>query len=218
MTLNPWELNELANGSILHKRVGRLYELGQYEIIHFIQDGVQRRQYKVCSELDNSSLIVRFPNPLALELFRITTIISTICTGLHIFVYTTLKELRDVPAQIMLSLTVAAFPIQLVMIVGGLQYSKSRWICIFIGIALHYFQLVCAFWFNVASFDVCLAYLAKRSSNQQQSRMKMKFKIYSIYSWGIPALITTMAVVSEQVRLNLFSPTFKSLSSGFCMH
>ena len=197
--------SELRNGSILHRRLGKLYDLGHYEILHFDDGKTQRRQYKVCTGDTKGPLLAVFQDPASVRIFQIATIVSMIFVGMHIFIYTTLKDLRDLPGQILLSMAVAMFPVQLITVVGGLEYSRSRSICIFIGVLLHYFQLVAGFWFNVASFDVCLSFL----TINKPGNPKRKFKLYSLYAWGFPATIIALAQVSEHLsHLEEYRPAY----------
>ena len=74
-----YKTSEMSNGSILHKRLGLLYNVGDYELFHFDavedknieqkQDNMnsqisrmiyQRHQYKVCASDEGLPLMVRF--------------------------------------------------------------------------------------------------------------------------------------------------------------
>ena len=114
---------ELVNGSIIHKRLGKRYDIGQYEILHFAGNAGARRQYRVCSS-QMGQLFINLPSEIAIKCFKAASIISMICNGVHIFIYTSIKQLRDLPSQILLAMTVAFFPIQLIFAADGLMYSR----------------------------------------------------------------------------------------------
>ena len=61
---------------------------------------------------------------VAMLWFKATTWMSILFLGVHIFIYTSMKKLRDQPSQNLLALTVALFPIQLILTVDGLTYSR----------------------------------------------------------------------------------------------
>ena len=111
----------MGNGSILYKRLQRLYEVGEYEILHF---GDQRHQYKVCADLGKSYFFIELPSEAAVKLFKAATFVCMVCTGLHIFIYTSIKELRDLPSQVVLAMAVAYFPIHLLLALNGLAYKR----------------------------------------------------------------------------------------------
>ena len=78
--------------------------------------------------MDRTYFFVELPSPLAAKLFKATTFVCLVSTGLHIFIYTSIKELRDLPSQVVLAMAVAYFPIQLIVALNGLAY--KRYCCI----------------------------------------------------------------------------------------
>ena len=118
--------SELSNGSIFHKRLHRLYDIGEYEILHFENEDERRRhhQYKVCAVLGKAYFFIELPSEAAARLFKAATFVCMVCTGLHIFIYTSIKELRDLPSQVVLAMAVAYFPIQLLLALNGLAYKR----------------------------------------------------------------------------------------------
>lgn len=141
------KLREFANGTILHKRLGSLYHIGEYEVTHFIEEagtinkdkgvpwgGVvlppdevslqHQRQYRVCAKGGQEPLILLAKFPGGGQWFQATTWMSLFFIGLHIFIYTSLKKLRDRPSQHLLAMMVANFSVQLLLTVDSLTYSE----------------------------------------------------------------------------------------------
>ena len=61
-----------------------------------------------------------------MQWFRALTWMSILFLGMHIFIYTSMKKLRDQPSQNVLAMAVALFPVQLILTVDGLTYSRYR--------------------------------------------------------------------------------------------
>ena len=76
----------MSNGSILHKRLGILYDVGDYELFHFnaakdknidqkqedsysqMSRMIYQRQYKVCASEGGLPLMVRFNDQVSLPI------------------------------------------------------------------------------------------------------------------------------------------------------
>ena len=75
------------------------------------------------------------------------------------FLYCWLKKLRNQPSQILLSLVIALFFGQLLFFFG-VNFTKSKTICIFIASVTHYSFLVAFFCINVMAFDFCRTFFS----------------------------------------------------------
>ena len=99
-------------------------------------------------------------------------------------------------AKNLLSLVCSLFVGQL-LFCYGFDLRVSHTICVFVAVASHYFLLVCFFCMNVISYDVARTFLAALPP----ANTRRRFKLYSYYSWGVPALIVIAAnIVDRNVK------------------
>ena len=85
------------------------------------------------------------------------------------FLYCWLKKLRNEPSQILLSLVIALFFGQLLFFFG-VNFTKSKTICIFIASLTHYSFLVAFFCINVMAFDLCRTFFSSVSVSRNHRR------------------------------------------------
>ena len=77
----------------------------------------------------------------------------------------------------------------------------SHTICVFVAVASHYFLLVSFFCMNVISYDAARTFLA---AQLPPANTRRRFKLYSYYSWGVPALIVIAANIVDRQVDNIF--------------
>ena len=170
----------LQNGSIVHLETKQLFELGEYEM--YQMEGLTRQaagwrgdifRYRVCSPTKPEETLVSFDSlqgrlstwllslRLGISYFEVFTVLffSLFCLLLHMFLYCWLKKLRNQPSQILLSLVIALFFGQLLFFFG-VNFTKSKTICIFIASVTHYSFLVAFFCINVMAFDFCRTFFS----------------------------------------------------------
>ncbi|TRY68695.1 hypothetical protein TCAL_09669, partial [Tigriopus californicus] len=192
--IETFYLDEFANGSILHKQTKVVHKIDEYNIFHVGTDLTHRR-YQVCFE---DPPLFEY-DPTQAQVFTITSWVSLVALAYHITVFTSLKRLRNQPAQNLLALACSLFITQLLLVVA-LDYHRSHSICMFISSCLHFFSLVAVFWLNVLSFDICRVFAQNWNArtifevpNPRARKLadKKRLKYYSIYAWGIPVIIVT---------------------------
>ena len=188
----------LQNGSIVHLETNQLFELGEYEM--YQMEGLTRQvaewrgdifRYWVCSPTKPEKTLVTFDSLQG----RLSTCLLTIrlgiyslkysrfysslfCLLLHMFLYCWLKKLRNEPSQILLSLVIALFFGQLLFFFG-VNFTKSKTICIFIASVTHYSFLVAFFCINVMAFDFCRTFFSSVPVSRNQRRCLFSSKDFS---------------------------------------
>ncbi|XP_043199365.1 cadherin EGF LAG seven-pass G-type receptor 3-like [Amphibalanus amphitrite] len=184
--LQPAQFARRANGSVFVLVYDRLLAPGQYE------------------EADGGGLLVCAADPAGDISFKYNRVqehisfvcftLSIVCLAAHILVHTFFSKLRNLPAKNLLSLSCALLMAQLLYLTGIVQNSIFS-LCFLFGISIHYFFLAAFFWMSVMSVDVCRAFT---SDTYRPDARRKSFRLYSLYAWGLPALIVGIAIFIDQ--------------------
>lgn len=138
-------------------------------------------------------------------------LLSLACLFLHFVAFLLVPEMKNLPGKNLASLTVSIFFAYLFFLIGRMGYLQTR-TCYPLGLAIYYFMMTSFFWMNTISFNVF------RSFRQATTKLRLiskraeikSFVLYSLYSWGLPALFLIVVIVGEETTL---FP--KSLIPGF---
>ncbi|XP_013416549.1 G-protein coupled receptor Mth [Lingula anatina] len=123
-------------------------------------------------------------------------VISTVCLGLLLIIYSLLSTLRNLPGKILMCLVASLFVAQTLFLLSPL-WGKFDTACITFAVLMHFSYLATFFWTNVMSFDICFTFSnASRISNS--SKHAKKFVFYSIYGWGSALFVTLSGVVVDR--------------------
>lgn len=93
------------------------------------------------------------------------------------------------------------------------QLSKSldldSFLCQLIASTMHFFFLAAFFWLNTMCFNIWWTFRDFRPSSLERNQELLRLRLYSAYAWGLPMLITTIAVcVNSAPDSSLLRPGF----------
>ena len=107
--------------------------------------------------------------------------VSLISLLITILVFTTLPTLQTLPGLNTLALSICLLIAQLLYIVSsfGLMQRHS-WMCVGVGILLHFFSLVAIFWMNICTFHMFRVLTATKVISQNYGRKYAVFHMFAI--------------------------------------
>lgn len=111
-----------------------------------------------------------------------------ILIGVYIF----LKQTRTVPSLNTMMLAGNLLCAQC-LFQFGIGQNSSEWLCIFLGISIHYFWLVYMFWTNISSFHLFYTLVMNHWSTEDCSRMH--FIRYCFYGYISPAFFVGVNIL-----------------------
>jgi hypothetical protein len=139
--------------------------------------------------------------------------ISLICLLVHFIVYLMLSALRNTPGLTIMSLVLALFYAQFLLLVSGTA-AGQRGGCIFIAVAIHYFFLSSFCWMCCLALDMALTFSSNVHNVVDQSKIG-KFVKYSLFGWMTPLVIVLLALLMDSGQGNTY-PFNPGYGQGFC--
>ncbi|XP_053686623.1 G-protein coupled receptor Mth2-like [Sabethes cyaneus] len=132
-------------------------------------------------------------------LYPIGMLLSVPFLLITFFVYACIPELRDMHGKskmcyvfgLIVGYTVLSL-VQMGLFVGNTIPCKVA------GYMVYFAFMVSFFWLNVMSFDI---YWTFREIRAVLTNSRKKFALYSLYAWGCPVLIVTLALVMDYTEL-----------------
>lgn len=119
----------------------------------------------------------------------IGTILSLVSLLMTIVVYATLRKLRNVPGCNVLSLSVALFIAEVLMLTAP-ETEGCYIVCKSISVAMHYFFLAAFIWMNVIAHDVWSTFTRVMNAANVSKKPSTRYVTYSMYAWLTPLLLT----------------------------
>ncbi|XP_046350693.2 G-protein coupled receptor Mth2-like [Haliotis rufescens] len=119
----------------------------------------------------------------------IGTILSLVSLLMTIVVYATLRKLRNVPGCNVLSLSVALFIAEVLMLTAP-ETEGCYIVCKSISVAMHYFFLAAFIWMNVIAHDVWSTFTRVMNAANVSKKPSSRYVTYSMYAWLTPMLLT----------------------------
>jgi hypothetical protein len=119
-------------------------------------------------------------------------IISIIGLFVHLIVYSLLPKLRNLAGMNLMSLSAALLVAQLLFLVGS-SASSIYELCTTLAIVTHLAFLASFAWMHVMAFDIWKTFASSTKPSSVDSNTK-KFIRYSLYGWGVPAMVILIAV------------------------
>ncbi|GFS92861.1 g-protein coupled receptor Mth2 [Nephila pilipes] len=195
------EFKLLSNGSAL--AYNDLMEPGTFEL----RDGMLLScrtsvKYNVYNSIDDSGILLysKHHNPDAVMVI-VGNSISVVALTVHLLTFCLIPSLRNFPGYNLASLSLALIiGYSLVVIV---QIPEVLGVfCTISGILQLYFLLTVYFCMNVMAFDVwrSLKLATTKFKICSHNKERNHFIIYSIYSWGMPLIITVISVVIDNAE------------------
>lgn len=71
--------------------------------------------------------------------------------------------------------------------------------CVIIAHLMHFFFLATFFWLNVMCFNIWWTFRDFRPTSMEKSQESLRLRIYEVYAWGMPIVITTVAAVLDNL-------------------
>ncbi|KAH3725203.1 probable G-protein coupled receptor Mth-like 3 [Dreissena polymorpha] len=145
----------------------------------------------------------------------IGVIISTAALFLTLLVYISCPRLLNTPGKIMLCLVLSLLFAQITFIIASKMNSVS-FMCTAIAVLIHYFFLAAFGWMNVIAFDLWKTFSKSFVTSGSVDKAGKRFRLYSIYAWGIPMILLGIALIIDQADLDI-NPDFKPrYGKGLC--
>lgn len=206
----------LPNGQLYRPRTGVMRDVNNYCLENF-KDG-SAQVALVCLGTTSKALVVKDYMQIA------GVVISTIFLTLTILFHVFIPSLRDMQGLCLLchmaSLLVADSALFVTYVLTKYLTSVH---CIINGLILQFSFLAAFFWLNVMCFDIWRVIRATVSCIPLTGILAndaKKFKLYLVYAWGGPSIMTFVTVVlhnlpDQPVFSNLLRPGFGKISCWF---
>ncbi|GBN38498.1 G-protein coupled receptor Mth2 [Araneus ventricosus] len=198
------EFEILGNGSVvLLSNLPHILEPGTYEfykgkLLRCTSDEDYDNNSTV---IDGNPIHVTTDESLSVTISKIGSAISIVALTAHLITFCLVPSLRNVPGWNLASLSIAFLIAYSCAIIG--QIPKVLGLsCIIVGIIQQNCFLVAFFCMNVIAFDVwrTLRMATSKLVVSSDNKKKIQLIIYTIYSWGVPVLITVTAVILDTVE------------------
>ncbi|XP_022237592.1 uncharacterized protein LOC111085001 [Limulus polyphemus] len=185
------------NGTVVLKQTGHILRFGAYE-------AATNTSILVCAP-SKENIISKFGD-IQGYLTVTCTSISLVSLFLKIIIYLFTPENHNLPAKIVVCLSISLLVGQSVFLLGT---HKTHYfiLCKCMAIIMHYSFLASFFWMNVLAYDICKTFCSlKVTRNVSNNRELMK---YCTYGWFCPLLIVATAVTIDLVfQENVISPGY----------
>ncbi|XP_050715817.1 uncharacterized protein LOC126998350 isoform X2 [Eriocheir sinensis] len=180
------EFTPRSDGSMHVNATNKVYEQGEYEML---SDG----NVLICSDNDE---YVRSFTTLHQLLTLVTMVVSLLGLALHIVIYILVPRHRNLPGKNLFSLSCCLFLAYLIFLTG-IRATEHHGFCVFISASLHFFWLASFCWMSVMSVDVCRTFTSQ--VYRGDSAGYHTYALYSLYAWGVPTLVVTLALICDYV-------------------
>ena len=192
------EYSVIDEETVIVNSSGKIYRHGEYEFFNNTDLIVCNEKIKL---LIGMVVVHRWTTLIVLSL-------SLICLGFHMMIYGLLPKQRNLPGRVLLCLSICLFIAHFLFLIEN-YLNRFKATCLVVGIFLHYFYLCSFCWTNAMSFDI---YLTFRGNLLRAPESTGKtFKLYSLYSWGVPLVVVIASVTVEFTEL---LPSFKPHYAG----
>lgn len=115
------------------------------------------------------------------------------------FVYACIPELRNMHGKSLMCYVLGlAVGYTVLSLVQMAIFEGKSLPCKFLGYMVYFWFMVSFFWLNVMSFDI---YWTFRGVRGAKSTERKKFALYSLYAWGCPLLLTSIALTIDNTEL-----------------
>ena len=135
-------------------------------------------------------------------------VVSIICLVIMLVVYSCFALLRNTPGVALMCLASALILGQLLFSIG-VQGHDSYEFCYFVSLGVHFGFLAYFFWMNIVAFDIWNTFRSNLRDTTRSGRIRYKrFALYSLYAWGIPALIIILSITLDNTSGNDVRPDY----------
>uniref|UniRef100_A0A034W0F2 G-protein coupled receptor Mth2 n=1 Tax=Bactrocera dorsalis TaxID=27457 RepID=A0A034W0F2_BACDO len=191
---DQWELRE----------DGTLYRLADAQVL-------SRREYCLQSYAVGNTYVLNPMNcpmtyepPPTIMLNTIIMLISAPFLYITILVYWLIPELWNLHTKCLICYLISlAVGTTLIVMVNMREANYENTICGIIGFVAYYFLTAVFFWLNVVCYDVWQNFCRSKGNVQHLSQRK-QFMYYSLYGWGLPALLTVLTMGLQYSNLPIY--------------
>lgn len=199
--LNQTEYQLFQNGTLERVGTNTFYNSSQYYIedehLHLCVDYSQNYTRTIKTEV--KTVIYSFSFTEAV-ISTCGIVVSLVALAVTMFVYLSLRALRNIPGQNLLSLVCSLFLADLLLVLGPLAAQEFQ-ICAVIAGVMHYFFLASFLWMNVMAADVWFTFSKAFVKAGDRGKSSKRFLMYSAYSW-----LTPMAFVLSAALVQILEP------------
>ncbi len=123
-------------------------------------------------------------------------ILSMVALVASFITYLVFKTLRNLPGKCVMSLIVAVFFSQFLLLITGDDVAKSvsKASCTFLSVFLHYALLTTFSWTNALAFYLART-LGPKAKPAAATQHRKSFMMYSIFGWGAPCPIIVICII-----------------------
>ena len=122
--------------------------------------------------------------------------LSIVGCALVLLTFCLFKDLRTLPAKIVLNIAITILGTDVLVILALLEATQSSGFCDAVAIILHFFVLSQFSWMTILCIEACYSfYLANRLVSVDAKSTRCKFAVYCVISWMVPLLIVVTCVV-----------------------
>ena len=125
--------------------------------------------------------------------------VSLIALAVTIFVYSSLRALRNIPGRNLLALACSLFLADVLLLVNPFAKEVPS-VCAVLAGAMHYFFLASFVWMNVMAVDVWFTFSKAFVKAGDRGKSSKRFLMYSCYSWLTPAAFVLPAALLQVSR------------------
>ncbi|CAH4028294.1 unnamed protein product [Pieris brassicae] len=144
----------------------------------------------------------------------ICMLISCVFIIVTVAVYYCLPELCNLHGKVLIAYLLSLFvgfiflsTMQILLSIDNI----SREYCMTFTFIIYYFILAAFFWLNVMSFDIWWTFSGNRGISIERMSVKSRFRAYTIYAFGVPAMFTGLVAGLEfsHLPLNWYLPLLR---------
>ncbi|XP_032290197.1 G-protein coupled receptor Mth isoform X1 [Drosophila virilis] len=172
---------------------------------HFDQKSLSKQEYCLqphpISAGDNKTVITLVPHncndpPESQLLYNILRLLSIICLLSTIIVYLFIPKLRNLHGCCFTCYMASLLIAYALLLVDSWKEDWSKSMCQLNGY-VGYFAVMASFlWLTVISFDLWSSFRSN-NYNVQRYTPRYRFLIYSLYAWGVAALLTLIVIIVD---------------------
>ncbi|XP_068203869.1 G-protein coupled receptor Mth2-like isoform X2 [Palaemon carinicauda] len=149
-------------------------------------------------------------------------LLSAIFLGITLCVYLCIPEMHAKVHGKCVSSHVSALFIAFLTLFAVHQFSKKADDigCKFMASVMQFSFLAAFFWLNVMCFDIWWTLRSMRLGPEPSEQTKVRFRLYSLYSWGLPLVITAITAIIDSLPedINVIRADFGKNTCWFDSH
>ncbi|XP_036217318.2 G-protein coupled receptor Mth2 [Bactrocera oleae] len=147
---------------------------------------------------------IYYVEPPSIVLNTIIMLISAPFLYATILVYWLIPELWNLHTKCLICHLISlAIGWTLIVMINLRRADYESTVCTIIGFVSYYFLTAVFFWLNVICYDVWQNF-CRSKGNVQHLTQRKQFMYYSLYSWGLPALMTILTIGLQYANLPMY--------------